>query len=173
MVATCSRSRNWYCRSMSPGGDKSMARSRKGPRLSHSGIGRGVRKNAAYLRIADCGMRSSKSGPPELGSALICAWYFFPRSLGIRTKCCRTGEIVGCATFRRRDADGRDRDGRAPRKVAYDWGFSRPAKKRWTIPRHLRNCGLAFSREQSVGIQRKGAREKADDVGRPLASTKP
>jgi len=60
---------------------------------------------------------------------------FEPQSLAARTNCHGTGEVVARATFRRRDADGRDRwhgwllargagwDGRAPRKVANDSGF--------------------------------------------------
>jgi hypothetical protein len=37
-----------------------------------------------------------------------------PQSLTTRTNCHRTGELVGGAAVRRRDADACDRDGRAP-----------------------------------------------------------
>jgi hypothetical protein len=39
------------------------------------------------------------------------------------------GELVGHALFRRRDADGCDRDGRVPREVVEDWGESRIGQK--------------------------------------------
>ena len=47
-----------------------------------------------------------------------------PESLAIWLKTHQNGEAISDARFRRRDANGCDRDGRAPERVANDWRFA-------------------------------------------------